>query len=292
MENNIDLKVCTTCKLCMDVCPCKVIGVNNKGKMHFIPGKESICIRCGQCMAICNTKAIKIDGYSYEKNFVDLPENDLDYTDYINFISKRRSVRNYKDKSISNELINRILESISYAPFGASPEHMCITVINNRKTIESALPLISKFLNSIVQFIENPIVRFFIKRKAGIETFNTIKNHIYPISKSGNYKLEEGDRITRGAPALIVFHAEKGAEAHTSNALIYATYAMMAAESLGLGSLMNEIVPAAINKLDEVKKIFQIPMDHEAVISLNLGYPKYKYKRGIKRNYYKVNIIN
>ena len=43
------------------------------------------------------------------------------------------------------------------------------------------------------------------------------------------------------------------------------------------------IVPAAINKVSKVKEIFKIPDENDAVMSLIIGYPKYKYKRAIKR---------
>ena len=145
------------------------------------------------------------------------------------------------------------------------------------------MPSISEFLGNIVEWIDNPFTRFMIKRKKGIETFNTIKNHIYPISKLGNYKLEYGDRITRNAPVILIFHGSIEAEEHTNNSLIYATYAMLSAHSLGLGAAMIGLVPAAINKMKKVKDIFQIPDDHEAVISVILGYPKYKYNRAVKR---------
>ena len=58
---------------------------------------------------------------------------------------------------------------------------------------------------------------------------------------------------------------------------------MLAAQALGLGATMIGIVPAAINKVDEVRNIFKIPETHEATISVIIGYPKYKYKRAIKR---------
>ncbi len=199
------------------------------------------------------------------------------------FLATRRSIRNFKDKPVPKEMIQQIIDSIAFAPYGSSPNEVNITVVNNRKTIESALPLISEFLGNIVEWIDNPFIRFMIKRKKGIETFNTIKNHIYPIAKLGNYKLEYGDRITRNAPAILIFHGSKGAEEHTNNSLISATYTMLSAHSLGLGATMIGIVPAAINKIKKVKDIFQIPEDNEAVISVVLGYPKYKYKRAVKR---------
>ena len=169
---------------------------------------------------------------------------------------------------------------------------MGLTNVNNRKKIESALPHIEEFLDNIVKWIENPIASFMIKRKKGQETFNTIKNHLYPITKLENYKLKFGDRITRNAPAIIIFHANKKAEEHTNNSLIYATYVMLAANSLGLGATIIGIVPAAINKTKEVREIFQIPVENEAVISVIIGYPKYKYKRTIKRNVQKINWID
>jgi nitroreductase len=213
-----------------------------------------------------------------------LPANHTSYQDFVDFLANRRSIRNYKDKPVPEELIKQILDAVSFAPYGAAPEKANITVLNDRSKMESILPAISKFLDDIVGYIENPVASFMIRRKRGPELFNTLKNHLYPISKLGNYKLEYGDRITRGAPCVIVFHGAKGAEAHTNNALIYATYTMLAAHSLGLGAAMISILAAAINRVPEVRECFRIPDDHEAVISVILGYPKYIYKRAIKRD--------
>ena len=242
-------------------------------------------------MAVCNTKAIKVDGLTYEHDFMDLPDQNVDHNNFINFLANRRSIRNFKDKPISRELIQQILESVAYAPNGAEPEKINITVINDRKRIEEALPYIAEFLDNIVKWMENPIASLMIKRRNGKETFNTIKSHLYPISKLGNYKLEFGDRITRNAPAIIIFHADKGAEAHTNNSIIYATYTMLAAHALGLGATMIGIVPNAINKVREVRNLFRIPEENEAIMSVIIGYPKYKYQRTIKRNSQSINWI-
>ncbi|MBN2041768.1 MAG: nitroreductase family protein [Spirochaetes bacterium] len=291
MRNSIDQKKCSMCKLCIEICPNNVIGINSSNEVSFIPEKESICIKCGQCMAICRPKAIQIEGITYEKDLFDLPESGTKYKQLMNFIANRRSVRNFKDQSIPKEILKQILDSIHFAPFGASPEEVHITVVSNRKVIKSVLPGISEFYESIPGWIKNPIIRSKIKSSEGLETFNTLANHVAPIAKSGNYKLKQGDRITRNAPAVIIFHAEKGAEEHTNNSLIYAVYAILAAQSLGLGATMVGLLPAAINKLKDVKKKFQIPNKHEAVMSVILGYPEYKYTRAIRRDVHTVNWI-
>ena len=287
--NNIDQELCKKCKLCIEVCPCNIIEADKAGDVSFILERVPICLHCGQCMAICKTKAITVTGLSYEADFTDLPENNVAFENFINFLANRRSIRNFKEKPVPSETIKKILEAIYYAPFGAEPEKVNITVVNNRKIIESSLPYIADFLDNIVRWVENPIASYMIKRKNGRETYNTIKNHLYPIAKCGNYKLKFGDRITRNAPAILIFHAEKGAEAHTNNSLIYATYAMLSAQALGLGATMVEIVPAAINKVMEVRNIFNIPKEHEAVMSVIIGHPKYKYKRAIMRNVQTIN---
>lgn len=284
MVSTVDTEKCGKCKKCIDVCPCNVIGFNPEEEVHFIEERTPICLKCGQCMAICSTKAINVDGLSYHIDFMDLPDHDVDHTNFINFLANRRSIRNFKDKPISSELIRQILESVAYAPNGAEPEKINLTVINDRKRMEEALPYIAEFLDNIVKWMDHPIASRMIKRKRGQETFNTIKNHLYPIAKLGNYKLEFGDRITRNAPAIIIFHADKGAEAHTDNSIIYATYTMLAAHALGLGATMIGIVPNAINKVPKVREIFRIPDQHEAVMSVIIGFPKYKYQRTIKRN--------
>lgn len=281
MKNSIDISLCKNCRLCTEVCPCNIIEHN--GTIHFAPEKEHICQHCGQCMAICPTKAIGIKGLSYENDFSDIPSDRLDYNGFMDFLSTRRSIRTFKDQAVDDEIMDQIADSVSYAPYGASPEMMELSIINNRNIIESALPIISRFLDDLVQKIENPVASFFIRRVAGKEDFHTVKNHIYPIAKSGNYKPGKRDGITRGAPSIIIIHSAADAEAHTSNGLVYATYIMLAAHSFGLGATMVQIVPAAINQSKKLKEIFKVPEENEAIMSVIIGHPKHRYQRIIKR---------
>jgi len=291
MSYTINQETCKKCKLCVEVCPVNIIEADTDGVVNFIPEREIICLECGQCMAVCPTDSAKISKYTYGDNLIKLPDNKVDYLQFINFISTRRSIRNFKDKPVEKDVAEKIIDALRYAPYGAEPNKVEITVVNNRNVIETSLSHIEKFLDNIIKWVDSPVVSRIIKYKKGVETFSTLKNHLYPMSKLENYKLKYGDRITRGAPALIIFHARPDAEEHTNNALIYATYAMFAIHSLGLGGSMNGIVPAAINKVKKVKEIFNIPNKHEAVISIMFGYPKYKYRKTVKRESKKIHWI-
>ena len=272
MVSTVDIEKCGKCKKCIDVCPCNVIGYNPEEEVHFISERTSICLECGQCMAICSTKAINVNGLSYHNDFMDLPDHNVDHASFVNFLANRRSIRNFKDKPVSNKLIEQILESVAYAPYGAEPEKINITVTNNRKQIETALPYIAEFLDNIVKWMENPIASRMIKRKRGQETFNTLKNHLYPIAKLENYKLEFGDRITRDAPAIIIFHADRGAEAHTDNSIIYATYTMLAAHALGLGAVWLGVYPRP-ERESGIRQIFELPAHIHPFSLISVGHP-------------------
>jgi nitroreductase/NAD-dependent dihydropyrimidine dehydrogenase PreA subunit len=289
MKNIIDQSLCKNCGICTEVCPNKII--EKKEATEFNQEREHLCQQCGQCMAICPAKSVHIEGLSYEADFHDLAGNKSNYENFVEILSSRRSVRAFKNRPVSEELLDEIVDAVSYAPFGAAPAKMEISVINNRKTIESALPLISNFLNGIGEMVENPIASRALKLITGKEDFQTIKNHIYPIAKGGIYDLDHGDGITRGAPSIITIHAPKDAEAHTNNGVIYATYMMLAAHAIGLGATMIECVITPINRSKKLKQIFRIPAKNEAVMSVIIGYPKYRYKRTIKRSKHKVHKV-
>jgi nitroreductase len=243
-------------------------------------------------MAICKSKSVIIEGLSYEKNFYELQESDISSDNFLNFLANRRSTRNFKDKAVPKEILQKIVDATSFAPYGVSPENCMITIVQNKEIVENALSLMSKFYNDLAKWLENPVSRYMIKRRVNQETFNTLKHHIFPAAKIGHYNTESGnDTITRNAPVLLIFHANRGAEEHTKDAMIGVTYAMLAAHSFGLGATIIGLIPPAINKVKELKDLFQIPEENEAVISLILGYPKYKYNRIIKREKKDINWI-
>ncbi len=85
--------------------------------------------------------------------------------------------------------------------------------------------------------MSNPIARFFIRRKVGKAKFNTIENHVVPLMKNRLPELKMGmeDTITRYAPAMIVFHANRNADNYEADIYVALTYGFLAAHALGLG---------------------------------------------------------
>ncbi len=280
----IDATTCTKCELCVKICPAGIIEKTGNTNVSFRKDRTDICIHCGHCMAMCETKSISIEGVSYETNFRELPAASVDYRQLMEFLMTRRSVRIFQNKPVTREVVDRILDVISTAPFGVSPDNVEITVITDKSLIEKAVPEMSKMYMQLGKIISIPVLGWLIKRSMSEETTNTLMNFIVPHIEKGHYTNDGGvDDIARNAPALFLFHAPKGAEEHTVDAHIYLTYALLAAHSLGLGATAIGLIGPAINQSKPLRAMFHIPAGNEVVETMILGYPKLKFKRAIIR---------
>jgi nitroreductase len=271
----------------VEVCPNKIL-VNESNEISFRKERVDLCFKCGQCMAVCSTKSIVIEGFSYETDFFELPEDEaIGYEkSFYEMIHSRRSVRNFKDKPVPKELLEKIVQAISFAPPSFPPLKIKIIVVQDTELIRKALPGMIKLYETLVKMMKNPITRYFIKKEVGKKKIKTMQEHLIPALISRLPALKNGteDTLTRNAPAMILFLADKNEEDIRQDISIAATYGMLAMHSLGLGGSIMDIIPPAIEKSKELRTLFGIPENYEVITSLIIGYPKYKYLRGIKRN--------
>jgi len=283
---NINQETCKKCLLCSEVCPNKIPVRNNSNVMAARPDRIDLCFKCGQCMAICSTQSIVVEGLSYEHDFFILPEKASYENSFKDLIHTRRAIRNFKDKPVPKDLLEKIVEAISFAPPSFPPLKIKIVVVQDAELIKTALPNMIKLYDSLYGNMKNPIIRYFIKKEVGKKKFKTMQEHLIPLLKSRLPELKKGteDTFTRHAPAMILFLADKNEEDISQDISIAATYGMLATHSLGLGGSIMDIIPPAIERDKELRKLFCIPDNHEIVTSMIIGYPKYKYLRGIKRD--------
>lgn len=288
----INQSTCKKCYLCMEVCPNKIFIKNIDQEISTRPDRVQVCFKCGQCMAVCFTKSVVVSGLSYHSDFFELPvvvPLDLEIQ-FHNLIQTRRAVRNFSDKPVARELLEKVVDAISYAPPGFPPLKYELVVVQNTELIRNALPYMIRLYKKLEYMMNKPVIRYFIKKEVGVKKFRTMVNHLMPMLKTRFRELDNGteDTITRYAPSMILFLADNREEDISQDISIAATYGMLAIHSLGLGGSIMDLIPPAINKDPELRKMFAVPDSHEVVTSLIIGYPKYKYQRGIKRKIHRV----
>ena len=279
--HTVDLTTCKKCHICAGVCPGGIIRADDTAR--FLEDRLPLCIRCGQCMAACPTKSISVEGLSYEKDFFELPQSRDGWQEaFYGLISSRRSIRNFQDRPVPREMLEKIVQAITFAPPGFTPLTLELTVINNREIIRSAVPLMAEMYDGLIKMQANPLMRPVFRLMVGKENYQVLSGHVLPLMKARMPALKAGteDTIARGAPAMILFHAP----ARNEDVFIALAFGLLAAHALGLGACAIGLIPPAISRDPKLKKLFQIPEGNIVLSSMLIGYPKYKYSWGIKRS--------
>jgi ferredoxin len=281
----INAETCNVCGLCGEICPNKIFIKEDSSRMAFRMDRIHLCVKCGQCMAVCPMGSVNVNGLSYSRDFIDSPQGGDYQTAFMNMIATRRAIRNFADKPVPRELLEKIVDAISYAPPSFPPIKTELVIVKDKEVIQRALPQMIGMYELLVKAMANPVMRFFIKMQIGKEKYRSLINHVIPIMKVKlpSMKSGEDDSITRNAPAMIIFHANKSAENFRTDIKLALTYGFLAAHALGLGGSAIDLIPPTIERSKELRKLFLIPEGNEVVAAMIVGFPKYKYKRVIKR---------
>jgi len=234
-------------------------------------------------MAACPTRSISIEGLCYDEDFFELPERKESWTEaFYGLVSSRRSIRNFQNRPVPRELLDKIVQAITFAPPGFTPLTVELTVVNNSELIRNAVPLMADIYNRLLKMQANPVSRIIFKSIVGKDTYQVLSDHVLPLMKVRMPGLKTGteDTIARGAPCMILFHAS----VHNEDIFIALAYGLLAAHALGLGACAIGLIPPAINRNPELRKMFKVHDRNQVLASMVLGYPKFKYSRGIRRS--------
>lgn len=288
----IDYEQCSLCGLCVEVC---------KGGPLFIHNDQVCvdytiffgCIGCGQCAAVCPQRCIVIEGRElHGEDMVEMPprENWADYEQLYGLLLGRRSTRAFKNREVEAEVIQKILEAVATAPMGLPPSEVEILVLQGFTRVRQFAQDMADVFNA-KKWIFSPLVLGLMRPFIGKEAYDLMKTFAAPLPDFFSDKISQGeDWLLYDAPLAMYFHA-----APTSDPLdsaIAATYAMLAAESLGLGTCMIGTVAPFLKYKNKIGDKYGIPQDNNQGLMVIFGYPKYKYTRSIKRslggiNFYK-----
>jgi nitroreductase/NAD-dependent dihydropyrimidine dehydrogenase PreA subunit len=280
--------ICNGCARCVEACP-EVILELHEERPRFEAGADAECVACGHCVMACNTGAARHSAFT-DADFFALEKGAAGFDELMQLLASRRSVRRFKDEPVPRELIEKLLAAAATAPMGFPPHSTEVLVIDDKKRIQDFVPHMIRGFAELDGMISNPIGRFFVKRAVGAPMLKALEAHVIPVTRRARMLLEERQlqRYLWNAPALLLFHADRFATCNLENTWIAVTYATIAAHALGLGALINGLLPPTVDRSKELRLELGIPKDNQVQAALLIGYAKMRYKRGVRRKLRKI----
>lgn len=275
-------ETCTGCGLCVTACPDEVFRLED-GKATVTDGLFMGCIACGHCVAACPTRSITVTGRGMTANdAMELPaavhRATADQLEAL--LQSRRSIRRFKSNDIDRSILDRVLEMTTTAPMGIPPSDVGVMVFHGRKQVQAFAEDACRAFQGMAWFF-HPITLALVRPLVGKENHEAMRDFVRPLIRELIERRAEGqDVFTYDAPAALLFH--HGPMADPADCTIAATYAMLAAESLGLGSCMLGTT-LGLNHAKPFRQKYAIPPKHKIGVALVLGYPAEKFQRGVRR---------
>ena len=100
------------------------------------------------------------------------------------------------------------------------------------------------------------------------------------------------DMIFCQAPHLLIPHAPRGKGCWHQDIDIACAYAELLFSAHGLGAVMMSFCLDVLDLMPDIKKMLQIPKDHDHHMAIGFGYPEIQYARGAqKENDLNVNVL-
>lgn len=284
----VNQSACTGCGACSRICPSDVLHLEN-GRVKVCQDSGFGCIACGHCMMVCPNGSISVTGRGISPDdLIPLPApgERADGKALAALMRSRRSVRHFTGEEPSSELLQRIVDMASSAPMGIPPWDVGCVVIRGRDRVQALAGDIVKGYAGFLKIFKPwmlAIMRLFMRKPA----YEQISSFIVPLARAYVEGRKQGrDLLFYDAPAVLLFHHSPYVD--PSETMIACTYAMLAAESLGLGTTMIGAAAPIIMRQRELCRRLGIPDGNKPAIALIVGTPAVHFRHGIVRRFAKV----
>jgi len=255
---------CIKCGLCVKVCP---LGIIETGADCFPESFWEGCIACGHCVAVCPTAAIDNKLAPLKNQKPRDKANDITSKQAEEFLRSRRSIRWFKDKTPSNEEIEKVLDIARYAPTARNTQGISYLVVKDKKILSEITRVIVDFMEEFTKKLEDP--------SAIIQAQNRIEK----------YRKHKKDIVLLGAPVLILALSNKNNRFKKNSSDLAMLYAQLYAPTIGLGTCWAGIFEAAASSgYEPLMKMLNISDEKEITAATMLGYPQYEHQRLVDRN--------
>jgi len=262
----VDPEKCNRDGICVEACGGRLIEMGETDSVPtLIADAEELCVNCGHCVAVCPTGAL----VHHTLRPGDCPqireELLINLEQAEQFLRSRRSIRNYKDKPVERDKLNKLIQVSGYAPSAHNARPVHFLIIEEKTGVRRLSGLVVDWM------------RMTIKQALALaKTF-----HFDRLVASWD---EGKDRICRNAPHLIIAHAAENAPLAQVDCILALAYTELIALPLGLGTTWAGLVMAATNFYPPLMEALRLPEGYKCFGVMMVGYPKLKFVRMPLRN--------
>jgi len=293
-EISIDTDKCTGCGKCVSVC--KDFGLLIEGKCVKVSDKPLFgCIACGHCMAICPNEAITINGRTLSADDLfelSAVENTADYNQLLALLQRRRSIREFIDRKVESEVIEKILKAAQTSPAGIPPSDINVLIFDTKEKNRQFAEDFCVYLKSVKWWVSNWFLAL-MRPFWGKTTDDMFRKFIRPAFDIYLGEMEKGvNLLNYDAPLAMYFYGSPFVD--PADPIIAATTAMYAAESLGLGTCMIGAIHPLLQYGGQAKKFrekYGIKYKSKEGLFVIFGYPSVNYRKGVKRTFASISTV-
>jgi nitroreductase/NAD-dependent dihydropyrimidine dehydrogenase PreA subunit len=257
---------CNSCGLCALECPAVIIEVPDPEALPFwTNGGEERCINCGHCVSVCPLAAISLDTMSPQE-CAPVEKKLLPSSEQVELLLKsRRSIRVYRQKPVSREILTKLIDIARYAASGHNSQPLQWLVIEDSKEVKRFAGMVADWMRIAIK--EMPQLADSLHLDLIVADW-----------EQGN------DRIMRSAPHAIVVHAPANNVMAPGAAPVALTYLELTAYSLGLGACWAGFFQLCAAFYAPMMEALQLPEGHKSLGAMMVGYPKHRFSRIPLRN--------
>ncbi|MBM4341013.1 MAG: 4Fe-4S dicluster domain-containing protein [Deltaproteobacteria bacterium] len=266
MSFYVDPEKCNRDGFCVEACGRRLIEMGEADSVPTLTADaEELCINCGHCVAVCPSGALALQTIRPEDCPAIKKELLINLDQAVQFLRSRRSIRNYGDKSVERDKINKLIQVSGYAPSASNARPVHFLVIENKAEIRRLAGLVVDWIRMMIKENQNsPNVFHF--------------NRVVTLWDEGK------DPICRNAPCLMIAHAIESSQLARVDCILALAYAELIAPVLGLGTTWAGYMMNATISHRPLVEALKLPEGHKCFGIMMVGYPELKFVRMPLRN--------
>ncbi len=254
----------TRCKrdgICVSECPSTIIRLQGgEGFPTVAPEDEQACVLCGHCVAVCPHGALTHSQIALENCPPIKKDLLIQQEQVVQFLRSRRSVRQFRNKPVEKDKIQRLIETARYAPTSGNSQLIQWLVFTDKNHIKQLFRLTLDYLRDLLRHTPRSALPPYLPK-------------VVSACEAGH------DGVLRDAPVVIVASAPKKALFGMVDLVIAMSYLDLAAPSMDLGTCWAGLLQRGLLGWPPLREAVGLPAGNTSHFPIMVGYPKNNYYR-------------